>query len=159
MIPGWTWAGLGRDIVPADLTPLVIILGQTEFVLKDSAQLGTLFIIPNRIVQRQCLRVNFVDRNVDVHVVRVVMDDAHPLMFSVAQLLAKTLLDHAQRFGIGVFTGSERNEQMIGPSDLARTLSRCVAAISRTADVVSVETQLVIVTSPTLVFLPWGSSK
>ena len=93
----------------------MIILGQAEFVLKDRAQLGTLFIIPNRIVQRQCLRVNFVDRNVEMHVVRVVMDDAHPLMFSVAQLLAKTLLDHAQRFGIGVFTGSERNEQMIGP--------------------------------------------
>jgi hypothetical protein len=139
---------------------LVIILGQAEFVLKDSAQLGTLFIIPNRIVQRQCLRVNFVDRNVDMHVVRVVMDDAHPLMFSVAQLLAKTLLDHAQRFGIGVFTGSERNEQMIGPIGFgARVKSRCVAAISRTAHVVSVETQLVIVTSPTLVFLPWRSSK
>jgi hypothetical protein len=28
-------AGLRRDIVPASLTPLVIILGQTELVLKD----------------------------------------------------------------------------------------------------------------------------
>ena len=34
-------------------------------------------------------------------------------------------------------------------SDLARALSRCVAAISRTAHVVSAETQLVIATSPT----------
>src|SRR5271157_3222970 len=42
---------------------------------------------------------------------------------------------------------------------MARVLSRCVAAISRTAHVVSVETQLVIATFPTLVFLPWGSSK
>ena len=39
-------------------------------------------------------------------------------------------------------------------------LSHCVAAISRTAHVVSVETQLVIATSPTLVFfLPWGSKQ
>ena len=33
--------------------------------------------------------MNFVDRNVDVHVIRVVMDDAYPLMFRVPQLLAK----------------------------------------------------------------------
>jgi hypothetical protein len=92
----------------------VIILGQAEFVLKDRAQFGTLFIIPNWIVERQSCRVNFVDRNVDVHVVRVVMDDAHPLMFSVAKLLAKTLLDHAQRLSIGIFSGPERNQQMIG---------------------------------------------
>jgi hypothetical protein len=29
-------------------------------------------------------------------------DDAHALMFSASQLLAKTLLDQAQRFGIGI---------------------------------------------------------
>jgi hypothetical protein len=38
--------------------------------------------------------VNLVDSNVDVNVVRVVVDDAYPLMFGVAELLAKTLLDH-----------------------------------------------------------------
>src|SRR5271165_2347259 len=43
--------------------------------------------------------------------------------------------------------------------DMARALSPCVAVISRTAHAVSLETQLVILTSPTLVFLPWGSSK
>jgi hypothetical protein len=36
------------------------------------------------------------------------VDGAHPLMFSVAELLAKTLLDNPQRFGIGIFSGSER---------------------------------------------------
>ena len=66
----------------------------------------------DRVASR--LRVNLIDRNVDVHVVRVVMDDAHPLMFSVAKLLAKTLLDHAQRLSIGIFSGPERNQQMIG---------------------------------------------
>jgi hypothetical protein len=40
------------------------------------------------IVKRQRLRVNFVNRDVDVDVVRVVMNDAYPLMFSVAEFLA-----------------------------------------------------------------------
>src|SRR4029077_1196697 len=66
------------------------------------------------IVKRQRLRVNFVNRDVDVDVVRVVMNDAYPLMFSVAEFLAKALLDHAQRLSIRVFSGSERNQQMIG---------------------------------------------
>jgi hypothetical protein len=34
--------------------------------------------------------VNLIDRNVDMHVVGIVMNHAHPLMFSVAELLAKT---------------------------------------------------------------------
>ena len=93
-------AGLGRDIVPTDLTPLVIILGQPQLVLKDRAQFRSLFIIPNRIVERQSYRVNLVNRDMDVHVVRIVVDDAHPLMFGVAELLAKTLLDHPQRLSI-----------------------------------------------------------
>jgi hypothetical protein len=38
--------------------------------------------------------VNLIERDVDVHVVRVVMNDTHSLMFSVAELLAKALLDH-----------------------------------------------------------------
>ena len=58
--------------------------------------------------------MNLINRNVDVHVVRVVMDDAYPLMFSVAELLAKTLFDPPQRLSIGVFSGPERNQQMIG---------------------------------------------
>ena len=90
----------------------VIILGQPKFVLKNSAQFRPLFIITNRIVERQTYRVNLVNRDMDMHVVRVMVDDAHPLMFSVSQLLAKTLLDHPQRFGIGVFSGPERNKQM-----------------------------------------------
>jgi hypothetical protein len=60
-------------------------------------------------VERQRLRVNLIDRNVDMHVVRVVMKDAYPLVFSVAELLAKTLIDHPQRLSIGVFAGPERN--------------------------------------------------
>jgi hypothetical protein len=38
--------------------------------------------------------VNLIDRKVDVHVVGIVMNHAHPLMFSVAERVAKTLLDH-----------------------------------------------------------------
>ena len=67
----------------------MIILGKPELMLKDRAQFGTLFIIPNRIAQRQRLRVNLVNRNVDMHVIRVVVDDAYPLMFSVADSLQK----------------------------------------------------------------------
>ena len=93
----------------------MIILGQPKLVLENRAQFRPRFIIPNGIVKRQSRRVNLVDRNVDMHVVRVVVDDAHPLMFSVAELLAKTFLDHAQRLGIGIFPGSERHQQMIGP--------------------------------------------
>jgi hypothetical protein len=107
-------AGLVRDIVPTRLTPLVIILGQPELVLKDRAQFRLLFIIPDRIVERQSGWVNLIDRNMDVDVVGVVMNDAYPLMFSKSQLLAKTLLDHAQRVSIRIFAGSEGNEQMIG---------------------------------------------
>jgi len=47
---------------------------------------------------------------VDMHVVRVVVDHAYALMFSVAEFLAKTLLDHPQRLSIGVFAGPERNQ-------------------------------------------------
>ena len=79
----------------------MIILGKPKLVLKDRAQFRPGFIIPNRIVKRQSRRVNLVDRNVDMHVVRIVVDDAYPLMFSVAELLAKTLLDHAQRLASG----------------------------------------------------------
>ena len=93
----------------------MIILGKPQLVLEDRTQFRPRFIIPNRIVERQSLRVNLVDRNVDMHVVRVVVDDAYPLMFSVAELLAKTLLDHPQRLSIGIFPGSERHQQMIGP--------------------------------------------
>jgi len=58
-------------------------------VLEDRAQFGPRFIIPEPDREAPSRRVNFVDRNVDVHIVRVVMDDAHPLMFSVAELFAK----------------------------------------------------------------------
>ena len=93
----------------------MIILGQAELVLKDRAQFRPLFIIRDRIVQRQSRRVNLIDRNVDMHVVRVVMNDTHSLMFSVAERLAKTLLGQAQRLSIGVCADLERNDQMIGP--------------------------------------------
>ena len=52
------------------------------------------FIIAARIVKRQTLRVNLIDRDVDVHVARVVVDHAYALMFSVAERIAKTLLNH-----------------------------------------------------------------
>jgi hypothetical protein len=55
-------------------------------------------------------RVNLIDRNVDVHVVRIVVDHAYALVFSVAELFAKTLLDHPQRLSIGIFSGPERNQ-------------------------------------------------
>jgi hypothetical protein len=45
------------------------------------------------MVKRQSPRVNLIDRDVDVHVVPVVMNDTHSLMFSVAERVAKTLLD------------------------------------------------------------------
>ena len=80
-------------------------------MLKDRAQFGPLLIIPDGIVERQSHRVNFVDRNMDVDVVRIMVDDAYPLMFSVAELLAKSLLDHPQRLSIGVFSRPERNQQ------------------------------------------------
>ena len=57
------------------------------------------------------------------------------------------VLSPEEVLSIGIFTGPERNQQRIGATDLARALSRCVAAISRTAHVVSVEMQLVITTS------------
>ena len=93
----------------------MIILGKPKLVLKDRAQFRPRFIIPNGIVERQSRRVKLVDRNVDMHIVRIVVDDAYPLMFGVAELLAKTLLDHPQRLSIGIFPGPERHEQMIGP--------------------------------------------
>jgi hypothetical protein len=67
-------------------------------------------------MESQSRRVNFVDRNADVHVIRVVMDDAYPLMFSVPQLLAKTLFDHPQRLSIGIFSPAlSEMSRMIGP--------------------------------------------
>jgi hypothetical protein len=66
-------------------------------------------------VDRKSRRVNLIDRNVNVQVVRVVMNDTHSLMFSEAERLAKTLLGQAQRLSIGVCAGLERNDQMIGP--------------------------------------------
>ena len=81
----------------------MIILGKPKLVLKDRAQFRPLFVISNRIVERQPLRVNFIDRNVDMHVVGVMMDRAYPLMSSVAQFLAKTFLDHPQRVSIRIF--------------------------------------------------------
>ena len=61
-------------------------------------------------MERQTRRVNLIDRNVDVHVVRIVVDHAYALVFSVAERLAETLFDHAQRLSIGIFPGSERNQ-------------------------------------------------
>ncbi len=82
-------------------------------MLKNRAKFGPGFIIVARIVERQTLRVNLIDRNVDVNVVRIVVDHAYTLVFSIAELLAKALLDHPQRLSIGVFAGPERNQQMI----------------------------------------------
>ena len=43
------------------------------------------------------------------------VDHAYALVFSVAELLAKTLLDHAQRLSIRVFAGPERNQSQARP--------------------------------------------
>jgi hypothetical protein len=58
-------------------------------VLKNRAKFGPGFIIVARVVERQSLRVNLIDGNVDVNVVRIVVDHAYALVFSVAELLAK----------------------------------------------------------------------
>ena len=63
----------------------MIILSQVKFVLKDHAQFRLCLIIPNRIMERQRLRMDLIDGKVDVYVIRVVMSDAHSLMFSVAK--------------------------------------------------------------------------
>jgi hypothetical protein len=66
-------------------------------VLKESAKFGPGFIIVARILECKSRWVNLIDRDVDVHVVRIVVDHAYALVFSVAERLAKALLDHAQR--------------------------------------------------------------
>ena len=43
----------------------------------------------------QFLRVNLVDSNVHVDVIGVMADDAHSLVFSVAQLAVEPLLDES----------------------------------------------------------------
>jgi hypothetical protein len=62
----------------------VIILGKSQLLLKNRAQFRPGFIIVERIVERQSLRVNLIDRNVDVNVVRIVVDHAYTLVRSRA---------------------------------------------------------------------------
>ena len=92
MIPGRTWGSHRcRGFDPFGDYP-----GQALARAQGSRTVSTgfYFIIPNRIMERQTRRVNLIDRDVDMHVVRVVVDHAYALMFSVAEFLAKTLLDH-----------------------------------------------------------------
>jgi hypothetical protein len=44
------------------------------------------------------------------------VNHAYALVFSVAELLAKTLLDHAQRLSIRVFAGPERKQSQARPT-------------------------------------------
>jgi hypothetical protein len=86
------WFGNGRSTAVCIVDP-----GQARARTQGSRTVSTAFIIPNRIVERQSLRVNFVDGHVDVHVVRVVMDNAHPLMFRVAELIQPAKLRSSVR--------------------------------------------------------------
>ena len=78
-------ARAGGNVVPSPaLRSLMAIVSQAELVFKKRAELGPRFIIGDWIVQGKFLRMNFVDRNVDMHVVGVVVHDTDPLMFGVA---------------------------------------------------------------------------
>ena len=54
-------------------------------MLKESAKFGPGFIIVARILECKSRWVNLIDRDVDVHVVRIVVDHAYALVFSVAE--------------------------------------------------------------------------
>jgi hypothetical protein len=69
--------------------------GILQLVFEYGAEFPEGFVISAWLVQSQFLRMNLVDSNVHVDVIGVMVDDAHSLVFSVAQLAAEPLLDES----------------------------------------------------------------
>ena len=55
----------------------------------------------------QILRVNFIDRDVNVEVVHIAVYNADALMFAVAELGAKTSLDCLEGVCVRMFAGTQ----------------------------------------------------
>ena len=62
----------------------------------------------------QILWANFVDRDVNVEVVRIAVYNADALMFAVAELGAKTCLNRLEGLCVRMFAGAQRNKQVVG---------------------------------------------
>ena|SRR6516162_2062117 len=58
-------------------------------------------------------RMNFRNRDMDVKVVRIVMDHTDTLMISEPEFSTKTSFDYLKSFWIRMFAGAERNKQVI----------------------------------------------
>lgn len=98
---------------PALLGRMVVGL-QSEGGLEFPAQLAERRVVVIRRVDGVAGRVDLVDGDVDVEVVRVVVRGTHALMLAKAQAFAQALLDGPQDVRGRLLTGTERNDQVIG---------------------------------------------
>jgi len=69
-------------------------------------------------------RMDFIDRQMQMHIVSVMVQHAHPLMFSESQSVTDSGFDRAQGRRRGPLTGPETDDEMIGLIRLSSGVER-----------------------------------
>ena len=105
---------LDRSALRAALLGRMVVGLQSEGGLEFLAQLAERRVVVVRRVDGVAGRVNLVDGDVDVEVVRVVVRGTHTLVLAKAQAFAQALLDGPKDVRGRLLTGAERNDQVIG---------------------------------------------
>ena len=66
-----------------------------------------------RLMEGVAGRMDFIDRQMQMHIVGVMVQDAHPLMCAESQSVTDARFDRAQRLGRGQLTRPETDDQMV----------------------------------------------
>ena len=89
----------------------MVIRFQPVVPFQDAAQFSKGPICPVGFLHRQSRWVDLIDGDMDVEIVCVVMDDAHPLMFAIPQTRTDSFLNGLENFCIGIFSRPEADKQ------------------------------------------------
>lgn len=93
---------------------LMIVSLEIEYVFQLITQLTDSSVDLVGIVQGIAGRMNFIDREMKVQIVRIVVDDADALMLAEPKSLTNPRLDRTERLITHVFPRSETQDQMVG---------------------------------------------
>ncbi|MNG03030.1 hypothetical protein D3C84_860900 [compost metagenome] len=92
----------------------MVVLFKAIFGFQGRTKLAERAVIPKRLVQRQPGRMNFVDRDMYVQVVRVVVYGAYSLMLCETQPGTNTLLNLGQDLCRWLLASAETDKQVVG---------------------------------------------
>ncbi len=77
-----------------------------------------------RLMQGVPRRMDFIDRQMQMHIVGVMVQHAYPLMFSESQSVTDSGFDCSQGLSRGQLTGPETDDEMIGLIRLSSGVER-----------------------------------